>query len=657
MTDMETDSLIRAVAAAPHVAPPVALATVIAVRVPSAAERARVQTMLGELSSSFEELGEDIVAAVVVSSDGERDAVLRAATCGKALASDAPGVRVAVATDRADTPAAVQRLHDRARRMLDAQEDSPSLRLDERTTLLVADASELRVTAAAPAALPASDVVDRAIRDEQFVNMRRLFTILIVLLVLAMTNALFLASMGASEQRWVAPLIGVWLVLATARVVVLHVHPATSRWMAYSVFLVEIPFEFICQYPALVGTQYPGELAAYTVAAGVLAVATMQLFMSSRLVIAVGFCMSVGSAGFLAVAGRAEPIGGVFLLLGAMVVISIYGQSRMKTLLRRIAAETETRAREAEAANVELRRQVASRSRELADALSRLASAPVHASRFAAGDVIEQRYRVIRSLGAGGMGQVYEVERVTDGKRLALKVSTRVADREALARFAREAQIAAELHHASIVAVVDVGITASGTMFIVMELVPGASLAATCDRFGDVAWAIAVLRQIASALAAMHARGIVHRDLKPANVLVDGDRVKVADFGLAGLIDAAPLASTFELGEASPSLTRTGAIMGTPMYMAPELVRGTGAAGASADVFSLGVLAYELLSGSLPHAAPPVLDRLAGRVPAPPAPLAIAGLPAGVAAVLERCLALEPDARPSADAVARALGG
>ena len=185
-----------------------------------------------------------------------------------------------------------------------------------------------------------------------------------------------------------------------------------------------------------------------------------------------------------------------------------------------------------------------------------------------------------------------------------------------------------------------------------------ARLAAARARYGDTLWALGVLRQIADALSAIHARCILHRDLKPANVLLDGERAKVADFGLAGLTDVAPLASTRELAAGdSPGLTRTGAIMGTPLYMAPELVHGTRAGGPAADVFNLGVVAYELLTKELPHAAPPLLERLAGRTLPSPRPMAETKpeLPADLSSLVDRCLAENPEHRPSANAIATAI--
>jgi hypothetical protein len=305
----------------------------------------------------------------------------------------------------------------------------------------------------------------------------------------------------------------------------------------------------------------------------------------------------------------------------------------------------------------EVQRQVAERSRGLSEALTRLTETPRLPTRLGPGDLVDERYRIVRAIGSGGMGQVHEVERLTDGRRLALKTLTTVADRRALARFAREAQVAAELDHRNVVAALDIGVTPSGTPFLVMDLVLGSSLAAERAHYGDLRSAVPILSQIAKALSVMHARGIVHRDLKPSNVLLEGSVVKVADFGLAGLIEHAPIAATGLTNEDVRALTLTGAIMGTPLYMAPELVRGAGEAGPPADVFSFGVVAYELLSTKLPFAVPPVLERLSGRQVPAPAPLGESSphLPARLCALVDSCLALAPEARPTAEIVVAAL--
>ncbi len=320
-----------------------------------------------------------------------------------------------------------------------------------------------------------------------------------------------------------------------------------------------------------------------------------------------------------------------------------------RAALERLQAEA--RACEIQALHGELRRQVAERSRDLAESLLRLSDGSHAPARLVPGDIVEDRYRIIRMLGEGGMGEVHEVERLADYRRLALKVMTRAANRDGLVRFAREAQIAAQLDHPNVVAALDVGVTRSGTLFLVMQLVAGTTLAAQRHRYGDVRWAAPILLQIARALAAMHAHGIVHRDLKPANVLIDGSAVKVADFGIASLADVDT--SQGRHG----GLTRTGAVMGTPLYMAPELAQGARGAKPMADVFSLGVVAYELLANRLPFPSPVVLEALGGRALPALMPLAQAapGTPAALAGFVDRCLSESPEARPTAEDLVQSL--
>lgn len=305
----------------------------------------------------------------------------------------------------------------------------------------------------------------------------------------------------------------------------------------------------------------------------------------------------------------------------------------------------------------ELRRQVAERSRELSEALAKLGGKPIAPE---VDRVIDGRYRVVRKLGAGGMGAVYEVER-TDGKRLALK-TLRAHAPDAMARFAREAQIAAELDHPNLLPVLDVGI-ADGSLFLVMPLVAGGSLDAHRARFRDLAFAREKLAQIAAGLAALHERSIVHRDLKPGNILLDGDTIRIADFGLASLrvggandtatddtaaLDTA-LAAT---APPTPVLTRAGDVFGTPHYMAPELDGGANSATAAADIFALGVIACELTTGGRPFTEPPIYQRLDGRTVTPPK---LDGVDASLRATVEQCLDLDPARRPAASAVSRML--
>jgi serine/threonine-protein kinase len=288
------------------------------------------------------------------------------------------------------------------------------------------------------------------------------------------------------------------------------------------------------------------------------------------------------------------------------------------------------------------------------------------------------------------MGAVYEVERTTDRVRLAAKLLHSNPERDDLARFTREAQILASLDHPNLISVLDVDVTSEGGLYIVMELVSGGSLRGHRERFGDVPWALSVLRQTAGALSALHAKSIIHRDLKPENILVLSAApdarpvVKLADFGISIVLDEARAGTTHraapalrELDPASsttgmlpnsvgptahldrgPRLTQTGAIIGTPFYIAPELLYGSRNAQPPSDMFSLGVIAFELLVGSMPFARPPVVFGRHGPELSVPSPLRqCRGLRLELAELFERCLSLDPERRPTAQAIAGRLQG
>jgi serine/threonine-protein kinase len=261
------------------------------------------------------------------------------------------------------------------------------------------------------------------------------------------------------------------------------------------------------------------------------------------------------------------------------------------------------------------------------------------------------------------------VERAGDGKRLALKMLMHAESGSWLARLAREAQAATAIAHPNVVTILDIDIDASGLPFVVMELVKGGPLTAQQSRFGDPAFARDVIRQIAAGLEAMHEAGIVHRDLKPTNVLLEprhdqSFQVKIVDFGIAR-VATQPAPSVlgtdgfipFVRGEDSAThgmaLTRSGWIFGTPLYMAPELANGVKDAPPSCDLWSLGVVAYQLACGKLPFLEPPVvvMEREA-RLPAPP-DLQLLAPP--LRAIVERCLDFDPRRRPTAAEVAAAL--
>jgi hypothetical protein len=297
----------------------------------------------------------------------------------------------------------------------------------------------------------------------------------------------------------------------------------------------------------------------------------------------------------------------------------------------------------------ELSHQVAERSRELGELLAQ-GDAPFEPSDVSIGARFDGRYRITRELGEGGMGRVFEVARVTDGEVLALKVVTGPVSRANAVRFAREAEIGARLRHDNLVSIVDVGISA-GAPFLVMELVRGETLESERARFGDAPWALAILRQVAAGLAALHKAGVVHRDLKPGNVLLCESRAKISDFGISRFgIDDAELDVQGATLVATPKrrdLTGTGALLGTPLYMPPEAARGGRALLAASDIFSFGIVAYEALCGRAPFEIPPVLLALAGQPIPKPAPLS-GDVDATVCAMLEACLSSDAGARPSA---------
>jgi hypothetical protein len=305
---------------------------------------------------------------------------------------------------------------------------------------------------------------------------------------------------------------------------------------------------------------------------------------------------------------------------------------------------TQTALNEVQALNSELRTQIERRSRDLKE-LFVTTQAPPNGLVVdpAPGTVLDGRYRVRSKLGEGAMGAVFDVERLTDTRRFALKVLTGAVTGTDAARFAREAEIAAKLSHPNLVGIVDVGRGDNGLVYLVMELVEGRTLENARGQFGDVAFGRPLLAQLAAGLQALHDGGFVHRDLKPANVLLARDAagaetVRIADFGVArSTAPEAPSAVNFKL-------TQSGAWIGTPLYMAPESAQG--AVSTKADVYALGLIGFELLIGRYPFEEPPIVSMMKGEplkpVPWPP------GLDAKLQALLSRCLATDPGARPAA---------
>jgi len=263
------------------------------------------------------------------------------------------------------------------------------------------------------------------------------------------------------------------------------------------------------------------------------------------------------------------------------------------------------------------------------------------------GEVVAERFEVERLAGQGGMGTVFRaLDRTTKGV-VALKI---VEGANANARFAREAQVLAVLDHPSIVRYVAHGPLPQGRMYLAMEWLEGAPLDERLDR-GTLSLdeALAIGRTLAGALGAAHAVGVVHRDMKPSNVLLRGGeatRAVLVDFGIA------------HASKATVAMTKTGAVIGTPAYMAPEQARGDKGVDARADVFSLGCVLFECLCGRPAFVGEHVVAVLAKILlePAPRLSSLRPDLPRALDDLVARMLAKEPADRPAdGDAVARAL--
>ena len=214
--------------------------------------------------------------------------------------------------------------------------------------------------------------------------------------------------------------------------------------------------------------------------------------------------------------------------------------------------------------------------------------------------LLDKRYRIIRLLGEGGMGSVHLAEHVGLNKRVAVKfLHLELAGQDAVVkRFEQEAKVAASIRHKNIIEVYDVGCSSDGDPFLVMEYLEGESLASLMKRTGpmDTGAACAVMEPALLALAAAHRQNIIHRDLKPDNIFLahqpdEPPVVKVIDFGLSKITTSAP----------DVSCTQTGSIMGTPAYMSPEQARGASDVDHRTDLYSMGTMLFEMLTGELPY--------------------------------------------------------
>jgi serine/threonine-protein kinase len=268
---------------------------------------------------------------------------------------------------------------------------------------------------------------------------------------------------------------------------------------------------------------------------------------------------------------------------------------------------------------------------------------------LAPGSLLGGKYRIEKLLGEGGMGAVYLAENLDIGRKVAIKVlhANLAKDEQLLVRFRQEARATAAIGHPGIVDVLDMGTTENGAAFIVMERLEGETLGDRLDRVGrlSVPEAARILGEILDALAAAHGKGIVHRDLKPDNVFLTERGSKILDFGISKLQTAEEV-----------RLTRTGVVMGTPLYMSPEQARGAKDLGPASDLYSIGAILYHALTGAPPFRGDSYNEVLAQVLTDAPQPLAKrrSEVPVALSALCDSLLAKTASGRPPNAHAARA---
>jgi serine/threonine protein kinase len=274
------------------------------------------------------------------------------------------------------------------------------------------------------------------------------------------------------------------------------------------------------------------------------------------------------------------------------------------------------------------------------------------------GQVLDNKYRIVRLIGEGGMGAVFEGENVRISRRVAIKVlhGAALSNAETVQRFEREAQAAGRIGSEHILEILDLGVLPDGERYMVMEYLAGDSLSARIRRVGRMTpeQIVPLVRQALVGLGAAHTAGIVHRDLKPDNIFVLNERsgirdyVKIIDFGI----------SKFNVLGGDMSMTRTGAVMGTPFYMSPEQAKGSGGVDARTDLYAMGVILYEAVTGEVPFTANTFNELMFKIVLSDPTPLTqvVPDISPAFAALVSKAMARDAAQRfGSAEEMIRAL--